>query len=128
MSIQVFDYTQIINQLCPDSIFSINENDYSTLSWSVNNTLIKPTESEITTKNNEMINIMAYDFLRIERNKLLEESDKYSLSDYPHVNETIRNQWLSYRTSLRNITSQTPIINLETGELTNIIWPTPPES
>lgn len=126
MSIQVFDYTQIINQLCPDSIFSINENDYSTLSWSVNNTLNKPTESEIITKNNEMINIMAYDFLRIERNKLLEESDKYSLSDYPHVNETIRNQWLSYRTSLRNITSQTPIINLETGELTNIIWPIPP--
>ena len=51
MSITMFDYTQIINHLYPDSIFTISGNDYSTLLWSTNNVDTKPTESEIITKN-----------------------------------------------------------------------------
>ena len=72
------DYFQLIQELRPNSIFSIDGNDYSTLVWSTNNSTTKPTESEILTKNTEMINTMAYDLLRIERDELLIESDKYS--------------------------------------------------
>ena len=120
------DYFQLIQELRPNSIFSIDGNDYSTLVWSTNNSTTKPTESEILTKNTEMINTMAYDLLRIERDELLIESDKYSLPDYPHANDTIRNEWLTYRQELRDITSQTPTIDAVTGEITGVTWPTMP--
>ena len=120
------DYFQLIQELRPNSIFNIDGNDYSTLVWSTNNSTTEPTEEEILSKNTEMINTMAYDLLRIERNELLINSDKYSLPDYPHANDTIRNQWLTYRQQLRDITSQTPTIDAETGEVVGITWPTPP--
>lgn len=120
------EYFQLIQDLRPNSIFSIDGNDYSTLVWDSSNTSSKPTEQEILSKNTELINEIAYDHLRIERNRLLIESDRYSLSDYPHSNDTIKNQWLTYRQQLRDITSQTPTMNLETGEISNITWPTKP--
>ena len=120
------DYFQLIQDLRPNSIFTIDDNDYSTLVWHTNNTTTKPTESEILSKNTEMLNIIALDHLRIERDRLLNESDRYSLSDFPHANDTIKNQWLTYRQQLRDITTQTPTINLESGEISNITWPTLP--
>lgn len=120
------EYFQLIQDLRPNSIFSIDGNDYSTLVWDSSNTSSKPTEQEILSKNTELINEIAYDHLRIERNRLLIESDRYSLSDYPHSNDTIKNQWLTYRQQLRDITSQKPTMNLETGEISNITWPTKP--
>ena len=120
------EYTQSINILCPESFFSINGNDYSTLIWGMDNTYTKPTEAEIIAKSTELINNIAYDHLRMERDKLLIESDRYSLPDYPHANDTIKNQWLTYRQALRDITNQTPTVNLETGEISNITWPIPP--
>lgn len=120
------DYFQLIQDLRPNSIFTIDGNDYSTLVWHTNNTTTKPTESEILSKNTEMLNIITLDHLRIERDRLLNESDRYSLNDFPHANDTIKNQWLTYRQQLRDITTQTATINLESGEISNITWPTPP--
>lgn len=120
------NYFHLIQNLRPNSIFSIDGNDYSTLVWHTNNTTTKPTETEILSKNTEMINTMSYDLLRIRRNELLIESDKYSLPDFPHTNDTIRNGWLTYRQQLRDITTQTPTYNVDTDELDGIIWPTPP--
>ena len=127
MSITTFDYTQIIHELCPDSFFTVTKNDYSTLVWSTNNTYSKPTESEIQVKNTEMINRFSYEHLRYERDILLSECDKYSLPDFPHANDTIRDQWLAYRQALRDITSQAPSVNLATGEVSSVTWPTLPE-
>lgn len=125
-TITELDYRQLIDHLCPDSFFTIEDNDYSTLIWYPNNAYSKPTESQIRAKNIELINTIAYDHLRLERNKLLAKTDKYTLPDFPHANDTIKNQWLTYRQSLRDITTQIPTVNLETGEVTNITWPTPP--
>lgn len=125
-TITELDYRQVIDHLCPGSFFTIDDNDYSTLIWDPSNTYTKPTESQIQAKNIELINIIAYDHLRMKRDKLLAETDKYTFSDYPHTNDTIKNQWLTYRQALRDITTQTPTVNLETGEISNIIWPTPP--
>jgi len=120
------EYSNIITLLCPDSLFTITDNIYSTLVWNVLNTYTKPSENEIVAKEISLTSEFAYSELRYERDKLLLETDKYTLSDYPHLNDTIKNQWLAYRTSLRDITSQTPTVNIYTGEITNIIWPTPP--
>ena len=120
------DYSNIISILCPNSIFTITNNEYATLVWASTNTHTKPSENEIIAKKVSLTSDFSYSELRYERDKLLLETDKYTLSDYPHLNDTIKNQWLAYRTSLRDITSQTPTVNIYTGEITNIIWPNPP--
>jgi hypothetical protein len=126
VNIETLDYRNIIELMFPDSIFEINGNDYLSLIWSGNNTYPKPTEQEIINKNNEILNEIKYFELREKRNKLLQDSDKYSLVDFPHLNDTIRQKWLKYRQDLRNITNQIPSINLESGDISNINWPTPP--
>ena len=119
-------YSNIITLLCPDSLFTITGNDYSTLAWNESNTYTKPSENEIIAKEISLTSEFAYSELRYKRDKLLLETDKYTLSDFPHANDTIINQWLTYRQQLRDITTQTPTVNIYTGEITNIIWPTPP--
>jgi len=54
------------------------------------------------------------------------ETDKYALPDFPHQSEEIRQAWLDYRQSLRELPStQNPTLN-EYCELINITWPTDP--
>ncbi len=60
--------------------------------------------------------------LRIERNKLLAQSDWRMVADYPGTNQT---EWQTYRQALRDITTQTPSLDVD-GNLTGITWPTPP--
>lgn len=54
--------------------------------------------------------------IRNLRNELLKESD---WSQLPDVSNTIRNNWLNYRQSLRDITDQS-------GFPWNVTWPTEP--
>ena len=66
--------------------------------------------------------------LRIIRNNILNSTDKYAIIDYLHSTEKKKQEWFTYRQSLRNLTTtvieQTTILD---SELTNIEWPTPPE-
>ncbi len=48
------------------------------------------------------------DILRIQRNLLLEKTDKYMLSDFPIDTET-KNKYVAYREYLRNVPQQIPI-------------------
>ena len=64
--------------------------------------------------------------LRYHRDNLLKYTDKYSLPDYPHSSETVKQLWLTYRQNLRNLPStQTPSVD-DNGDLTNVIWPIDP--
>ena len=60
--------------------------------------------------------------LRQQRNQLLAQSDWRMVSDYPGSNQT---EWQTYRQALRDITTQTPSLDVD-GNLTGITWPTPP--
>ena len=120
------DYSNIIDILLPDSKYIIINNDYSTFVWDNDNTSLKPTEGEILNKQTEIFYECSYMLLREERNKLLINSDKYVLLDYPHNNDTIKNAWLDYRQNLRDITkNQIPSLDLN-GDLITITWPTKP--
>ena len=71
--------------------------------------------------------ILKYSILRCERNKLLKNTDKYMISDFPHSSESKKNEWITYRQLLRNLPStQTPELD-NFGDLINITWPTKPE-
>ena len=65
--------------------------------------------------------------LREYRNILLELSDKYTLTDYPHANDTVRQAWITYRQLLRDLPSNsTPSVG-SSGNFTGVTWPTDPD-
>ena len=71
------------------------------------------TSEEIQTENNEK-----WKQIRMQRGRLLQSSDWTQLSDSP-LTEEKKEEWQTYRQSLRNITTQTDPFN--------IIWPNNPE-
>ena len=118
----------VIKSLRPGANFKINKNgDYSSIVWN-DDTQTQPTEEEITTKANEEMNSLVLQVLRAERDTLLKESDKYTLSDYPHTSDEMKQKWLTYRQQLRDLPSQTTNPTMDDyGILANVTWPTLPE-
>lgn len=55
----------------------------------------------------ETLNTSAMKNLRSERNRLLMETDKYAIPDFPHVSDEIKQAWLDYRQALRNLPANT---------------------
>jgi len=80
-----------------------------------------------------MNDIEKYDHLRMERNRLLRDTDFMFCSDYPHKTETIKNEWIIYRQSLRdlpsNININDVIFDMDSIYLiSGITWPDKPSS
>lgn len=69
----------------------------------------------------------ALDLVREERNKKLDASDYLMQADYPMSPEA-KEAWRTYRQELRDLPSNSgeAQIDLETGELTGVVWPTKP--
>tara|TARA_Y100001970_G_scaffold293602_1_gene441504 strand:+ start:827 stop:1177 length:351 start_codon:yes stop_codon:yes gene_type:complete len=66
---------------------------------------------------------VAKNVIRRERNRLLLASDWVVLSD---VNLANKNEWITYRQQLRDITTIHNITMDNNGNITDITWPTPP--
>jgi hypothetical protein len=56
--------------------------------------------------------------IRLKRDELLAETDKYMLSDYP-ITDTVRVAWKTYRQLLRDFPS--------VCDVDNPVWPVKPE-
>ena len=62
--------------------------------------------------------------LRNQRDMLLQQTDTpWGLADYQHPN---KQAWLDYRQALRDLPETAEPQLDENGQLTNVIWPTPP--
>lgn len=87
--------------------------------------LVVLNESLITTKINEIYAAEPMRLLRIERDRLLSETDWVSTrsidSDTP-----VSQEWKTYRQALRDLPA-TAEPKLENGQLTNVTWPEKPE-
>jgi hypothetical protein len=65
--------------------------------------------------------------LRSQRNTLLTASDIYMISDYPHITESIKQEWIVYRQSLRDLPQQYPEPETdENDNLINVVFPDKP--
>ena len=119
-------YQNIITILRPGAEFTItDDNNYNNIVWT-DTTQTKPTEEEIISKINELNTILGWEILRIERNKLLKETDKYMVLDYPNLSESKKNEWIVYRQLLRDLPlNANPSVD-EESELINITWPQQP--
>lgn len=103
------NYTEALNTLrCSYEITETNE-----LIWYSDN---PPTQEQV----NAAIAAEPMRQLRLERTRRLAQSDWMANSDV-----TMTEEWRLYRQALRDITTQTPSLD-ENGQLTGIIWPTPP--
>tara|TARA_B100001057_G_C22779186_1_gene922922 strand:+ start:743 stop:1111 length:369 start_codon:yes stop_codon:yes gene_type:complete len=120
------DLVSAICRIRPNCSFSSGNDDYSTLEWDDTNTQTKPTLAECEAAWQEIVNEAPMKRLRQERNQKLKESDKYSLPDWPHLSEEVKQAWLAYRQALRDLPSTaSPQIDAN-GALTNVTWPTSP--
>ena len=101
--------------------------DYNNIVWNDDATPEqKPTKEQVQEKITELEAELPMKHLRFKRDKLLKESDVYSLPDFPHSNEATKEAWLSYRQALRDLpANSTPELD-ENDQLTNVSWPTPP--
>ena len=114
-------YADAIDALVPNNETVI---DGSKVTWIVKPENI-PTDEQITAKIEELKNAEPYRLLRIERDRLLKETDWRASSDL-----TISNDWKAHRQDLRDLPDQqTPKLNSD-GELdpTSISWPPEPSS
>lgn len=122
------DLADGLYRLHPNLVFGVHDNDYDTIEWDEEiNGIPKPSKEEILASAQQIVDERPMVLLREKRDKLLTKSDIYTLPDYPHPTPEIRQAWLDYRQSLRDITQTvTPTLN-EYDDLNNVVWPTPPQ-
>jgi hypothetical protein len=108
-----------ILSLLPKSKFRLVGNVYSGLEWYDERP--QPTEEEIQAKIAELQAAEPLRLLRLERTRLLQQSDWMANSDVVMTDE-----WRVYRQALRDLPeTQTPALD-DNGNLINVEWPTPP--
>lgn len=79
-----------IKELCPNSTFSIENNDYSTLWWDEKNSLPKPTEDEVNAKVAEIEIRDAHVWKRIRAYPNIEEQLDMIYHDIDNWKATIK--------------------------------------
>ena len=79
----------------------------------------KPSKEAFEAKLQELIDAQPLNELRAARDALLEKTDKYATSDYPHASEEAKQAWLDYRQALRDLPANTT-------DPENPIWPEAP--
>ena len=121
-------FTRALEELKPNSEWAVTGDQYSRLTW-LDKTQTKPTEDEVIAKIAELEAAEPFRLLRIERNKLIAETDWTQLKDIDLDIIRERN-WKNYRQALRDLPSiSTPKLDIN-GELdmTSVTWPDKPSS
>ena len=123
--IRISDALQILR---PGAEWNISGNLYSKLEW-LDKSQTKPTEEEINIKITQLKEAEPFRLLRVERNKLIAETDWTQLKDIDL--DIIRDRnWKNYRQALRDLPEKSnPKLN-EFGDLDmkSVSWPDKPSS
>ena len=111
-----------------DAIVALVENpsfileEDNSITWlSVDKT--QPSEAEIQAKIAELEAAEPMRLLRLERDRLIQQTDWRATVDYPNPD---KQAWLDYRQALRDLPATAEPQLDENGQLTNVTWPTPP--
>ena len=100
---------------------------YNSINWMSNN-ITKPTYEEVKSEETKIIQELPLNELRTIRDNLLQNSDIYGLSDFPFTNETMKQEWMTYRKNLRNLPSNSDPKLDSNNQLYNVTWPSKPLS
>ena len=106
-----------------------NGDKYENLIWMSGNSYPKPTEEEVNQKLKELQIAEPMRLLRVERNKLIAETDWTQLKDIDLDIIRERN-WKNYRQALRDLPAKSnPKLNSMGGlDMSSVTWPTIPSS
>jgi hypothetical protein len=94
----------------------------------MSNNITKPTYEEVKSEETKIIQDLPLNELRTIRDNLLQNSDIYGLSDFPFTNETMKQEWITYRKNLRNLPSNSDPKLDSNNQLYNVTWPSKPLS
>ena len=115
-------YIDAVRELVGGRVAGLRQGPLSELRFYDNQEM--PTEAEIQAKIIELQAAEPLRLLREQRNQLLQQSDWRATVDYPGSNQAA---WLTYRQNLRDLpANSTPSLD-DNGQLTGVMWPTPPE-
>jgi len=112
--IALYSYALESNPSLAEPQFTITGNDYSTLTWT-GTTMPKPTEAQLIAQYNSTKVEVRDKLVRERRDKLLLDSDKYAVKDFPFRTKGKKTEWKSYRTNLRNLTDNLNSFTLDLG-------------
>ena len=104
-----------ILKINPKAEFSVNADDIDQITWHNGTTPIS--KSDIQAQYTAVKFDFAMEELRVQRNRLLRETDFYALSDV-----TMSDDMKTYRQSLRDITNGLTTVD----EVNAVSWPTKP--
>jgi len=104
-----------ILKINPNAEVSVSDNDINTIEWHNGTTPISVADIQA------QLPIVEFDIamenLRLTRNKLLQDTDHYALSD-----QTLSDDMRTYRQSLRDITNGLTTVE----DVNSVTWPTKP--
>ena len=114
--------TTALLHLTPNAIFTINDDDYNQITW-LSPDIPQPTILEVEAKIAELRAAEPLRLLRVERDRLIAETDWWVLPD-----RTPTSEQLAYRQALRDLPSTaTPVLDPTTRlGISGVIWPTKP--
>ena len=101
--------------LAPGAMFSVAGDSYSGITW-FSDDITQPTEAAVNAKIAELVDAEPLRLLRIERDKLLRETDWWASSDL-----TMSQEQKDYRQALRDLPEQATAVGVA-----NVEYPTKP--
>ena len=115
-----------LEALKPKAQWTLAGDSYAGLQW-LDKTQTKPTEEEVNAKIVELEAAEPMKLLRVERNKLIAETDWTQANDIPFLAPK-KKEWQIYRQQLRDLpANSSPKLDSNYNlDLTSVTWPTPP--
>jgi len=116
------DITQALSELAPGVSWALNADDYNQLEW-FSSDIPKPTLAEVNAKIEELKAAEPMRLLRVERDRLIAETDWWVLPD-----RTPTDEQLAYRQALRDLPdTATPVLDSSNRlGISGVTWPTKP--
>ena len=121
-------FTRALEALKPNSEWAVTGDQYSRLTW-LDKNQTKPTEDEINAKITELQNAEPFKLLRIERDKLIAETDWTQLKDIS-LDSIREKNWKEYRQALRDLPNgSTPKLDSNGNlDMSSVTWPDKPST
>ena len=113
---------QALKHLTPEAQWSMNGEDYNQLQW-YSPDIPKPTRAQVEAKIQELKAAEPMRLLRVERDRLLAETDWWAVSD-----RTMTSEQSSYRQALRDLPdTATPVLDPTSAlGISGVDWPVKP--
>ena len=116
------DYSNVLVKNYPGTKWKMEDaSDYQTLEW-YDEVIEKPLQDHLDAKIRELQQLEPYRLLRIERDRLLKETDWRASSDL-----NLPESWRAYRQALRDLpaNAKPKLDENEDLDMSSVAWPSP---